>query len=425
MSDGVAGGRDASAGGERLDPFGVAAGLLLNDRLFLIPFCLLLSLPALLDVVFQQFGMSSWTALVILDRIVQIFVVTSITLMWRRRLQVVQTSSLGTLRTMGRIALVSVASSALLAMPVLGMAVNPSGPGSLLFVFLGVIGLVWCLRVYFYFAVVGILGNSIPMGLARAIQISRSDRAAALRALIVPCALTMFLTALLAMPSPDGRSVIWTAVAASAECVFWIVSTYVALGYALTVFTESEWRTAGLTPYRVERLRTIQKQGGERFPTYLRPKFGFGVLAFAFVLMAANLNTQLNAPPAVAMVVKNVVVADYSVQVELEVEDRTFNFRGFHPIAFSLKTKTGFDIASSLRSVSLTPEGTGLLTTLSSADGAPRSLFLTFTTGKTEAALRGLDNMWLWYQFKPVLPIAPEMLQALPRSEPSQLLNTI
>lgn len=396
-----------------VDPFSVAAGLLWNDRYVLIPLCLVLGLSAVFDLLLDSVGSSNWMAVVALDRLLQISVITWIVLRWRKRLQATQGPVPNPVRLTARIAVVSVAASVLLAMPLLGIATNPGGGGSLLFVALGVVGIIWCLRVYFYFAAVGILGSSIVPGLAQAVRISRADGMAALRSLIVPCGVTMFLTALLTIPSPDGRSVVWMTAASLTECVFWILSTYSALGYALTAFSESEWRMAGLTPYRHERLSTIQLQGGERLPKYLRPKFGFLMCAAALCCMAANLARQLSEPPAVNIAIKNVVVADYSIKVELEVEDRTYKFRGFHPVAFSIKTKTGFGVSNALSAVSLDPDGTGIIGALTSDDGAPRSLFLTFSSGKTAAALRGLDNIWLWYQFQPLVAITPQMLQQL------------
>jgi hypothetical protein len=126
--------------------------------------------------------------------------------------------------------------------------------------------------------------------------------------------------------------------------------------------------------------------------------------------MAANLGRQLNEPPAASVAIKKVTVADYTIKVELEVEDRSFRFRGFHPVAFSIKTKTGFAVSNSLTSVAHTSDGAGISGAIVSPDGAPRPLFLTFSTGKTAAALRGLDNIWLWYQLQPLVAITPQML---------------
>jgi hypothetical protein len=231
----------------------------------------------------------------------------------------------------------------------------------------------------------------------------------------------MFFTALFSLPSPSGRSLLWMSFASSAECVFWILSTYTALGYALTAFGDGEWRAAGLTPYRSERLSTLQAQGGARLARCLSPRFGFGVMLLALALMITNLGRQLSEPPAARVAIKKVEVSDYSIKIELEVEDRQYMFRGFHPVAFSVKTQTGFAAVNSLTSAALTPEGSGFLGSLISKDGSPQSLFLTFSSGKTAAALKGLDNLWLWYQARPLLAISPQLLQA--ESKPNQVVE--
>jgi hypothetical protein len=406
--------RSSEEGIERtkgLEPFALAAGLLWNDRFLLLPLLIVLAMAGLADLALQSFGISNWTGVMVLDRVLQILVVTFIVLRWRKRLQVTQAAPLNGTRLAARIAIVSITSTVLLAVPFLGFAVNPGGASALLFLVCGVLGVVWCLRVYFYFAVVGILGSPVVAGLARAVLMSKGDGMAALRSLVVPCALTMLLTALLTMPSPDGRSVVWMTAASSAEGIFWILSTYSALGYALAMFNESEWRTAGLTPYRRERLSTIQMQGGATLARYLRPKFGLWMCLGAMCCMAANLARQVNEPPAASVVVKSVTVADYLIKVELEVEDREYKFRGFHPMAFSVKSKTGFAIANSMTAASLTADGTGFIGPINSKDGAQQRIFLTFSSGKTAAALRALDNVWLWYQFQPLVAISPQMLQ--------------
>jgi len=395
-----------------LEPFSLAAGLLWNDRFLLLPLCIVLASAGLVDLTLQSFGGSNEMGIMVLDRAIQILVVAFIVLRWRKRLQGTQGAPLGVTRLAARIAVVSITSTLLLALPFLGLLGNRGG-GAFLFLLCGALGVVWCLRVYFYFAVVGILGAPISSGLARAVAMSKSDGMAALRSLVVPCALTMLLTSLLMMPSPGGRSILWMTAASSAEGIFWILSTYTALAYALAVFNDSEWRAAGLTPYRQERLSTIQTQGGTTLARYLRPKVGLWMCLGAVCLMAANLARQMNEPPAASVAVKSVTVSDYLIKVELEVEDREYKFRGFHPMAFSVKSKTGFPIANSLTSISLTPDGTNLLGPLYSKDGAPQTLFLTFSSGKTAAALRGLDNVWLWYQFQPLLAISPQMLQPL------------
>jgi hypothetical protein len=68
-----------------------------------------------------------------------------------------------------------------------------------------------------------------------------------------------------------------------------------------------------------------------------------------------------------------------------------------------------------LTSASLVPDGKEFASAIVSHDGAPRSLYLTFSSGKTAAALKALDNVWLWYQFQPLVAIGPELIAEAPR----------
>jgi|GEM_PF-1400731 len=401
----------------QLDPFGIAAGMLWNDRAILIPLAIFLAFSVVLDIFLKSYDISSWTAVAIVDRVLQIIVVAFISLRWRRRLLAQVANSLNGFKLAARIAPVSIASSFLLIVPFIGFAVNPGGATTFLFVLLGILGIVWSLRVYFYFAVVAFMGSLPGPSLTRAVAMSKSDGTAALRTLVVPCALTMLLTALLTLPSPSGRSLFWMSLASSAESVFWILSTYTAIGYALTAFGDGEWRAAGLTPYRAERLSTLQAQGGKILARYLTPRFGFGISLLALTLMIANLGRQLSEPPDARVAIKKVEVSDYSLKLELEVEDRQYLFRGFHPVGFSVKTQTGFGVVNSLTAVSLTEGGDGFVGSIPSKDGGPQSLFLTFSSGKTAAALKGLDNLWLWYQARPLLAIPPELLRGEIKSD--------
>ena len=396
----------------RSDLYGIAAGMLRNDKYILIPLAGFLALSVGVDLLLRRFNISSWGVIAVVDRILQIAVVAFIAARWRKRLQAQPEGAPNVVRLAARIAPISVASSFLLVVPFFGFALNPGGATTFLFVVLGTLGIIWSLRVYFYFAVVALLGIRPNAALARAAAMTKADGTAALKTLVAPCAYTLLLTALFTLPSPSGRSLMWMSIASAAECVFWILSTYLALGYVITTLGDAEWRNAGLTPYRADKLATLQTQGGKQIAKYLSAKFGLGISLLAFVLMMVNLGRQFNEPPVAQVEIKRVVVNDYSIKLELAVEDRQYMFRGFHPVGFSVKTQTGFALANALTSVALTPDGAGFVGSLASEDGAQKTLFLTFSSGKTAAALKNLDNVWLWYQAVPLLAITPEMLSA-------------
>jgi hypothetical protein len=144
----------------------------------------------------------------------------------------------------------------------------------------------------------------------------------------------------------------------------------------------------------------------------LRPKSGVLIGIAALVLMAVNLERNSTTPPAVNVSIVAVSVDDYSIKVELEVVDKEYHFRGFQPLAFSIKTKTGSQFSEALKSVARTRDGNGFITGIQSVDGSPERIFLSFSSAKTGQTIRSSDNVWLWYKSIPIMPIGQELLSS-------------
>jgi hypothetical protein len=93
------------------------------------------------------------------------------------------------------------------------------------------------------------------------------------------------------------------------------------------------------------------------------------------------------------------------VSVVVELSDPIYKFRGFNPYAFSLATQTGMEVVSSrIEKISLSPNGEVLRGSFPSQIG-PVKLYLDFKSHKTDEALRGMDNLYLWYNLKAVAPL--------------------
>lgn len=394
------------------NPFAIAAGLLRNDLHLLVPLFLLLALPALIDVYAAANGVSARFGVVGLDRFVQIAVVVFIVLRWRTRFQNQGGARVRALPVAARIAAVGIGATVVLTTPFLGLAFSRDPISLVAFVGLAILGCIWCLRVHLFFAVAGVLGLSMVPSFSRAVDLARGRMKVIFGTLVLPCAATLLLTALLSMPYPDGRSLAWLAAAAAAEGVFWILSTYTALGLAVTLFKESDWRAAGLDHYRAQRLRTLELQGGKTLPKILAPKFGACMLGVALCFAGGNLLRHLKQPPAAKVEIRNVTFSDYKLKVELGVEDREFKYRGFQPAAFSVASKNGFQRVEGIESVSEQADKKEILGMVSSTDGAPKTLYLSFSSSKTESALRAMDNLWLWYKLTPILPLVPVAAEA-------------
>jgi hypothetical protein len=202
------------------DPAAVAVGLLRNDLAFLPFLAALLCISAVLDVLTYS-ASDFWRAsVVVIDRLMQIAVVSIIVLRWRRLLQTPQAPKIRTSGVVFRIAVVSVAASIVLSTPFFGIALSRNVVGALAFLGLFVLGLVWCLRVYLFYAVAGMLGLPVGASFARAVEISRSNTKAILRSLVAPVALTVVCSALFLMPYPDGRSLAGMAASSACEGIF-------------------------------------------------------------------------------------------------------------------------------------------------------------------------------------------------------------
>jgi hypothetical protein len=304
------------------------------------------------------------------------------------------------------VAVVSLASSFVMLMPLNLFALTLNSGLEFLFLALFFVGCVWCLRVLFYFATVSVFGMGVRQGLAASTEVARHNPTMALKSLVSPVAFTVLFVGLSLVPSPDGRSIVWTTIASIAEGVFWLGSTYTALGCALALFDDHAWRAAGLDPYRTERLSTLQTQGGAKLGRLLAPRAGIVTFVIGLMFVLGNLARQLTLPPAAAVSLDSVNIADRSIQLKLTVEDHEYRFRGLNIAAFSIASKTGFTQSERLLSASLRPDGTETLSEIPTSSGDPRSVYLTFATNKSAEALRAADNLWLWYKAVPLMPIS-------------------
>jgi hypothetical protein len=394
----------------QLDLFAIAAGMLKNDKGLLAPMLFVLGIPVLTEVGMDLNDMVPPIAPVLFNRFIQIAVVAFIVLRWRQRLQKAGQSSLAPLPVVGRISVVSLVISIVLFLPMIAAMGLAQGASFVLVVLLG-LGMMWTYRMYLFFAVAGLLGKPLLEGISKSASLIRGNGKHLMRSLIAPCAYTMLLVGICQMPYPDGRSLGWLVAASVAEGTFWILSTYTALALALTLVSDSDWRQAGLDHYRSERLTTLAKQGGETITQYISPKFGGAMLAVALLLWAGNMIRQLNQPPAATVVIKNVSVEDYKIQLALEVQDDEYDFRGFQPFALSIRTATGGQLVEKLESISRASDKEEPVMLLTKGDGPRADLFVTYSSTKTKASLTGLDNMWLWYKSKPLVAVTPELLK--------------
>jgi hypothetical protein len=393
------------------DPFALAAGLLKNDLRLIPLLLLLLSLSGVAQTLQSSSNFSDVLGLQLVERFVQLAVLVFVIVRWRKKLAREGHSSVHPLAVGSRVMLVGFLVWGALMSPtfLLLFSTNPaiSLPLSIFFI----VGVFWWFRFYFYFLVYGILGTSLRMGISQTLELGRRSPTAAVRSLVAPVALTSLIVWLVALPSPDGRSVEWAAAGAAAQGIFWLLSIYTGLGLGLLLLDDQEWRGAKLDAYRKERLETLEAQGRASFLNFLSPASGVKMFVLAVVVMVFNLFQALHTPPAAAIKLVSWSAQDQILRVALELKDPEYHFRGFNPVAFSIASQTGYGISTELVRIGRSPEGKRgereFEVTEDEKKGAV-TLYLEFATNKRDDVLRSLDNMWLWYNQVSIAPLRIE-----------------
>lgn len=393
------------------DPYAVAAGLLFNDAPLLVPLMAVLALSALCQGLYTPTKLSEVVGLLTFDRFLQLMVMSFVVLRWRQRFAHAGSPTKRALPAVARIITIGFLMWGSVTLPSLAatFATESAFVAPLLFLFF--IGTFFVFRLYFYYVVYGFLGGTLRDGLRAAISLSRREPTAAVRSMIAPLAVTVLAVGLCSMPSPDGRSLVWATASSAAEGVFWLLSTYTGLAFALLLIDESEWRSAGLDPYRRERVKTLEAQGKASRFMWLSPRSGVKIFLAALVLVVSNLVQALQASPSAEVVVEKCEAAEHRLFLAIQLTDVEHHFRGFNPMAFTVKTQTGHVVSTHLLKVSLSPDGDPLKGPLPSGPG-PQRLYVEFRSNKTGEVLSSLDNMWLWYNFKPLMPIRATLSKA-------------
>lgn len=393
------------------DPFAVAAGLLKNDSHLIVPLLLLLSLSGVAQALELSPKFREAIGLQLIERFIQLAVLVFVVLRWRTKLGREGQASVSAFAVTSRMMLVGFLVWGALMSPTFLLLFSTNPAITLPICILFTVGIFWWFRFYFYFLVYGILGSSLLTGVSQTLAIGRRAPTAAVRSLVAPVALTSLLVWLVALPSPDGRSVGWAAAGAAVQGVFWLLSIYTGLGLGLLLLDEQEWRGAKLDAYRKERLETLEAQGRASFVNFLSPASGVKIFVLAVCVMAFNLVQALHTPPAASIKVVSLQAEDQVLRVALELKDTDYHFRGFNPLGFSVASQTGYSISTELVRISRTPngkKGEREFEVSEDEQKGPVMLYLEFATNKTDDVLRSLDNMWLWYNQVTIAPLRIE-----------------
>jgi hypothetical protein len=394
-------------GQSALEPFAIAAGLLRNDISILLPMFGVLALSSIFEGLSQadRYGDGGVNGLTILGRLLQLIVVSFVVLRWRRKLEHVKGSLGSPFLASLKIIAVGFAVWSALELPMIGIGFARVEWAAPIFLFAFCIAVFWAFRLYFYFAAFGLLGGTTVDALKSALLLGQREPGAVIRSLVTPMAATALVVGILSYPAPDGRSLFWDTASSAAIGIFWILSTYTGMAFSLVLIDDSAWRAAGLDPYRHQRLRTLEAQGRASRFNWLSVRSGLKIFLVAFCVIGATTFMGLVGGPAAQIKVTSYQVKNRGLSVVLEMDDPQFKFRGFAPHSFYVATQTGLDLVSNgIEKISLTPNGEALRGPIPSQTG-PMKLYIDFSSRKTDDALKAMDNMYLWYNFKAVTPL--------------------
>jgi hypothetical protein len=375
------------------------------DALLIAPLLLALNLATGLNTILALESFSGLSSLLVFDRVIQLLVMAGVALRWTRRFEQNSRSTSSRIAAIRRICVFGFGVWCLVSLPrLLAEYVPHDGIRTLLLLSMCV-GVFWCLRYYFFFTIAALLARPMLESAHAALTLSRKHPQAAIRSLIGPLGVTALLTVSIFALQPDGRSVVINGCAAAAESIFWLLSTYTALAFAVVCVDDYDWRRAGLNPYRTDRLKTIESRGRPLLAAILTPATGLKLLVLGVIVLIGSLVKDQMSPPAVTARIEQVTVSDYKIAVTLEVSDPQYHFRGFKPAMLSVRTKAGTPIADELTNASLSNDKRDLVFLMPVSDGSPRKIYLEFRSKKSRENLVGMDNAWLWYQRVPLLPL--------------------
>lgn len=379
------------------DGFAIAAALLRSDRLLLPWLLLALGLPSAVQVFLLELPEWLFVSAVVLERFAQLAVLFAVTRRWRRRLEQAGSRAGKGGRAFVRTLIFGSVLWLLCVAPLIASTLQPQSSLILLAAFLFVFGLVWGLRHYFYFVPTALLGLGLRASASKSLSMTQAAPRVALRSALAPIGITLLLVNLCSMPYPDGRSVLWSSLGAFCQSVFWLLSTYSALGFSLTMLDDADWRAAGLDPYRAERLETMKVQGRGKLADLFTARTGVQAIILAVLLFVSNSLRDFNEPPAASVSIERVEFGDNSATVLVKVSDPQYALRGFLPVMFYIATQDGTPFSQKPPSVKVNGQKEGDVPQLA----GPRteaSLELQFVTNRSAESLKTQAGLWLWYK---------------------------
>jgi len=379
-------------------PYHIAAGFLWEDRSILLPLLLILTVPGAMALLYEPLSTQYPILIGITKRIVDLSVLLFVCHRWIDRLQV-EGHSLNT-DTIFRFLSAGLGMWLLFEVPLLGIQAQFSPTLTLLAIFLFIPATIVALRYFFYFFPIVLQIDKVTEILAVTRSYTMQNRFLAVKALLAPLAIMMFLVALTLAISPDEREsyVTWLKVASTES--FWLLSTYLAVAFGFTNLKAAEWSTYGFKPEREELLKGLESYGPQWIGKILKPKNGVKIILLSLLIGVGNQVRLFNTPPSVTFNVQSIEIEGSTIRLTIDLTDEEFHFSGFTPFGLTLAGEKGQSIVQPLRSPQkVFVDGVPVSWTdlVVSKDTINLTLTVEFTTNRTSDSLKKLEDLHLWY----------------------------
>ena len=257
-----------------------------------------------------------------------------------------------------------------------------------------------CAYLYYFYFFPLILNGAHPLrALAHAREYLRGDPYLPLRIEVPTFSLMLLVTGLILIPYPDGREILSSLLAACAQPLAWLLSSFLGIAYGLRALSAEAWRSLQLDPYRSERLDSLAKRGSGRLAALLELRAGALLLMISLPLWGANLLRVIRMPPSAAIELRELRVDQEKVRLMLNVRDERYALRGFDPMLFTLAGEHGTLVSPPPQEVRVRDHNRDI-------DGRrafPRDAYahtieLVFVPLQPAEQLKKLTDIHLWYR---------------------------
>lgn len=385
-------------------PFTLAAGMLAQDKFLLCAWLFLLILAPSLDLSFNIGSQTTPLVGLIIERLSQLLVIYFITLRWVNRLSSRPVEKPNRIISLLSLLIFGFLLWLILITPVICQLLPMADDQRILVLSLLLPAIYLWLKSYFYFFAI-VIGKK---GFKEIWEINSSilngNPYVPFYTMMGPFALMSLIMAIFNAIAPDGRYIFLSWLEGACSGIFWILSSYLSLSFALHGLSERHWHEAGLDPYRDGRFSTICLNAKKQMVALLNVKNGAKVFVISLLIWFANLLRLETMPPTAKIEVKRIIVAQETTTIELTADDSEFNLRNFQPIQFILAGNERSALSGSPQSVIETDSGADM--TLGIPPGRQNvTLTLTFKTLRPGEAMKQLQDVFLWYRYAKLLQL--------------------